>query len=44
MYFQDFETELKRRSLGFIVYANLNDRRAVHSQGFDRSKDNAQVR
>ena len=38
-----FEDELKRRHLGFCVYANLNDRKAVHSGGFDRSKDNAEV-
>ena len=40
---QEFENELIRRKIGFVVYANLNDRRKVHSQGFDRSKDNAQV-
>ena len=40
---QDFENELIRRKVGFIVYANLNDRRKVHTQGFDRTKDNAQV-
>ena len=38
-----FEDELKRRQLGFCIYANLNDRKAVHSGGFDRSKDNAEV-
>ena len=40
---KDFENELIRRKIGFVVYANLNDRRKVHSRGFDRSTDNAQV-
>ena len=43
MFKDDFEDELKKRGLGFCVYANLNDRKAVHSGGFDRSKDNAEV-
>ena len=38
-----FESELASRNIGFCIYANLNDRRHVHSSGFDRSTDDAQV-
>ena len=35
--------EIKSRQLGICAYCNLNDRRKVHSSGFDRSKDKHQV-
>ena len=41
----DFEQELIRRKIGFWVYCNLHDRKKMHNDiGYDRSKDNAEVR
>ena len=37
---KDISEEFKSRKLGICAYCNLNDRRKVHSSGFDRSKIN----
>ena len=40
---RNISEEFKLRNLGICAYCNLNDRRKVHSAGFDRSKDKHQV-
>ena len=40
---KNISEEFKSRKLGICAYCNLNDRRKVHSAGFDRSKDKHQV-
>ena len=39
----DFEKELKKRNLGFSVYANLEDRDFADEKGYDRYNDDVEV-
>ena len=41
--YKDITDEFKSRNIRICAYANLNDRRKVHSEGFDRVNDKSQV-